>query len=259
MYNPISSAIAIEESTVFNPGEIYVADSFKKRGRGDHVFSNDGPIQEDLLDTIRSKKEGLMVAIGSGAVFSLIDYHELQPIIVDYDPVVIKIQKLVGTAILTTSNAKDAQEFIIEKGAENGIIGRNYLRNKLHNESAEHRLASIHWTKHFESVQESLSMREPAYVMANIQSKMLATSLRATADWYGDIKFFNPTNVHNHLRWDETSMNFLRLFPFSAKALVLYSDRRNQIYSSDNSVSLSRDHSIGLGKYLSFTKHAMKD
>lgn len=257
---PVPSTIETGETPpnpdMFLPGMMYEYGMAIEDGY--HAFSNDGTIPLQKIPQLKEQKDGIALHIGAGAAFSLIDYHGLQPVIVDYDSVTIKFQQLVGTAIAESDTVEAALEQITRVGA--GILSTapQYVRRGVRQEASSARLGKIHWTKHYHEVQAAVRERPPIYVVSDIREERLKTSLDTTSDTAGPIKFFNPTNVHNHLDGEVTSMKFLKRLPFARtpELSIIFSDVCDAGYSKSGRTAvrvLNRKVSKSLADYISYT------
>lgn len=224
---------------------------------GIHVFSNDGSMPPDVLENISKFDRGLALHIGSGATFSLIDKHNLYPVVIDRDLITLSMQKITELAILGSDTAAEATDCIVASGEEIFDIKPDVLYRGLQDEAKNHQLGRLHWLYRFPEVKDAVGQKTLTYILSDVRDIFLAHALNLTAAETGPIQFFNLTNVHNHITGQ--TMDFVRSMPISPDAVLLFSDWWG-MQRSHNEAEVALRRNVGdLSIYLNFSKYAMLD
>lgn len=182
---------------------------------GKFAFSNDGSLKQSAVDKLHELRDGLALHIGAGAMFSLIDKHELWPILLDYDSAVISVQQAAEEAIVTNTSAAAAAAQLVTETARMLRVKPGAVEAELRKEASVDKQGKYHWLRHFDSVREAVIARPPIYVTGDIRDPKTPEILSELTARHGLIKFFNATNVHNHALQPGESMGFLRDFPLA--------------------------------------------
>ncbi len=211
---------------------------------GIHVTSNDGVIVEEAVNALQSKKGGLALHIGAGAMFSLAPHHELHPVIIDRDAKVLQFQMLLESVIRRSTDATMALQDVAESGAIMLDQRQETVKSMLQTEASKDRQGEIHWLHNFTEVRQAITDRPPTYVLADITDPKLHRSITAAAKSHGKIELFNATNVHD---WIKGRVDFVNDLPFSTDPIILYSSRKHLTVGKP----LPRMTANSVGEYIS--------
>ncbi len=204
-----------------------------------HPVSNDygyKHIAQELIARVSRVQRGLGFFIGSGGLVSMLPILKIdRPIVVDRDPVVLEVNRVMIDTIVSADTPKEAVQTItrqVEHGEHPAFANlskpqRNWTLNELIDgiDREAEAYGKYHWTqkRRFPGAQTVLRERPPIWVNGNITSPDTMFFLKTAASQCGrPITFANLSNAHHWLP-DQFDMGFMRHWPIVENATIVYS------------------------------------